>query len=257
MSDPLFDLTGQVALVTGSTQGLGEATARVLAQHGAHVIISSRKQDACENVAAQFRADGLSAEGFACNIGRQDDITAIFAHIESEHGRLDTLVNNAVLSPWRTIEDTDRGLFMKALETNMGGYWYMSAGAVKLMKEHDAGRGKGSIINVSSVAALRPSPMLALYSTFKSSLDGMTKSFAREFGEFNIRVNTIVPGLFKTSLANAFTPQQQEQMEASTPLRRLGDPAEIGHAALFLASDASAYITGTSLVVDGGSLLKS
>lgn len=253
MTDPLFNLTGQVALITGSTQGLGEATARVLAEHGAHVIISSRKQDACENVAAQFRADGLSAEGFACNIGKEDQINAIYDHIENKHGRLDTLVNNAVLSPWRTIEETDRGLFMKALETNMGGYWYMSTGAVKLMKQ----KSKGSIINVSSVAALRPSPMLALYSTFKSSLDGMTKSFAREFGEFNIRVNTIFPGLFKTPLANAFTPEQQEQMEASTPLRRLGEPAEIGHAALFLVSDASAYITGTSLVVDGGSLLKS
>lgn len=253
MAEPLFDLTGRVALVTGSTQGLGEATARVLAEHGAHVIISSRKQDVCDAVAAKFRADGLSAEGFACNIGREDNISAIFEHIEARHGRLDTLVNNAVLSPWRSIEETDRPLLMKALETNMGGYWFMSTGAVKLMKV----QGKGSIINISSVSAWRPSPMLALYSTFKSSLDGMTKAFAREFGEFNIRVNTILPGLFKTPLADAFTPDQQRQMEASTPLRRLGDPTEIGHAALFLASDASAYITGTSLVVDGGSLLKS
>lgn len=252
-SEPLFDLKGRVALVTGSTQGLGEATARVLAQHGAHVIISSRKQEACDTVAASFREDGLSAEGAACHIGKEDDIAAIFDHIEDRHGRLDILVNNAVLSPWRSIEETDRSLMMKALEVNMAGYWFMSTGAAKLMKLN----GKGSIINISSVAAKRPSPGLALYSTFKSSLDGMTMAFAREFGEFGIRVNTIFPGLFDTALADAYTPEQKQQMEATTPLRRLGDPAEIGHAALFLASDASAYITGTSLVVDGGSLLKS
>lgn len=249
--DPLLDLRGRVALITGSTQGLGEATARVLAEHGAHVIISSRKQDACDAVAAKFREDGLSAEAVACHIGRQEDIDAIFSHVEKRHGRLDILVNNAVLSPWRTIEETDRPLMMKALEVNVAGYWFMSTGAVNLMKQN----GKGSIINVSSVAAKRPSPGLALYATFKSSLDGMTMSFAREFGEFNIRVNTIFPGLFETSLADAYTPEQKKQIQKTTPLRRLGDPAEIGHAALFLASDASAYITGTSLVVDGGSLV--
>lgn len=251
MSDPLFDLSGRVALVTGSTQGLGLATARVLAEHGAHVVISSRKQDACEAVAAGLRGDGLSAEGFACNIGREDQIAAIYAHLEATHGRLDILVNNAVLSPWRTIEDTDRPLLLKALETNTAGYWYMSTGAVQLMK----GQGRGSIINVSSLAAIRPTVMLALYSTFKAALDGMTKSFALEFGEFGVRVNTILPGLFETELADAFSPEQKKQAIAKTPLGRLGAPAEIGHAALFLASDASAYITGTSLIVDGGRLI--
>ncbi len=251
MSDPLFDLSGRVALITGSTQGLGEATAQVLAERGAHVIISSRKQDACEAVAENFRKDGLTAEGFACNIGKEDEIASIFDHVSTEHGRLDILINNAVLSPWRSIEDTDRALMLKALETNMAGYWYMSTGAVKLMKEH----GKGSIINISSIAAIRPSINLALYSTFKSSLDGMTKAFALEFGEFGIRVNNILPGLFDTKLADAFTPEQKETVKATTPMRRLGDPSEIGHAALFLASDASAYVTGTSLVVDGGRVL--
>ncbi|MDP6566848.1 MAG: glucose 1-dehydrogenase [Alphaproteobacteria bacterium] len=251
MTDQLFDLTGRVALITGSTQGLGEATARVLAEHGAHVIISSRKQDACEAVAAGFRDRGLSAEGFACNIGHQEAIDGIYEHLANSHGRLDILVNNAVLSPWRTIEDTDRPLLLKALETNVAGYWYMSTGAVKLMKA----QGKGSIINISSLAAIRPTMMLALYSTFKTALDGMARSFALEFGPFGIRANNILPGLFDTSLADAFTPEQKREAEAKTPLRRLGDPSEIGHAVLFLASDASAYITGTSLVVDGGRVL--
>ena len=240
-----------MALVTGSTQGLGKATARVFAEHGAHVIISSRKQDACDDVAAGFRDQGLSAEGFACNIGHEAAIAAIFDHLAESHGRLDILVNNAVLSPWRSIEDTDRPLMLKALETNIAGYWSMSTGAARMMKT----QGKGSIINISSIAAMRPRVMLALYSTFKASLDGMTRSFALEFGAFGIRVNTILPGLFDTSLADAFTPEQKHDAMAKTPLRRLGQPEEIGHAALFLASAASSYVTGTSLVVDGGRVL--
>lgn len=251
MTDPLFDLSGQVALITGSTQGLGKATAEVLAERGAYVIISSRKQDRCDEVAAEFRDKGLSAEGVACNIGHESDIDAIYDHIASKHQRLDILVNNAVLSPWRTIEDTDRKLMLKALETNMAGYWFMSTKAVELMKRN----AKGSIVNISSIAALRPSIMLALYATFKASIDGMTKSFALEFGEFGIRTNTILPGLFDTQLADAFTPEQKQAARDKTPLRRIGDPREIGNAVLFLASDASTYITGTSLVVDGGRVL--
>lgn len=253
MTDRLFDLTGRVALVTGSTQGLGLATARVLAERGAHVVISSRKQQACDEIAAGFGDDGLSAEGVACNIGDAAAIEAIYDHLDKTHGRLDILVNNAVLSPWRSIEDTDRGLMLKALETNIAGYWYMSAAAAKAMKA----KRKGSIINISSVAAMRPTVMLALYSTFKASLDGMTKSFALEFGAFGIRVNTILPGLFDTRLADAFTPEQKRDAIAKTPLGRLGKPPEIGHAALFLASDASSYVTGTSLVVDGGRVISS
>jgi len=251
MIDALFDLSGRVALVTGSTQGLGEATARVLAEHGAHVLISSRREEACEKVAAQFCEAGLSAEGFACNIGHEAAIEQIYDHIEQVHGRLDILVNNAVLSPWRSIEETDRGLMMKALETNTAGYWYMSTKAVSLMKR----QGRGSIVNVSSTGALRPPRNLALYATFKASLDGMTRAFASEFGSFGIRVNTILPGLFETELAEAFTPEAKQSVIARTPLGRLGEAVEIGHAVLFLAADASAFVTGTSLVVDGGQLL--
>jgi NAD(P)-dependent dehydrogenase (short-subunit alcohol dehydrogenase family) len=248
MPGGIFDLTGRVALVTGSSMGLGRATAEVLAEHGAHVVISSRKQDACDAVAAEFRERGLSAEGKACNIGHDDDIDAMFAHLRSTHGRLDILVNNAVLSPWRTILDTDPGLLRKALDVNIGGYWQMSVAAVKLMGES----GGGSIINISSTAARHSTVMLGLYSTFKASLDGMTRSFALEFGGRGVRVNTILPGLFETSLADAFTPEQKQQTIAQTPVGRLGDPREIGYAALYLGSDASAYVTGTSLVIDGG-----
>ena len=248
MSRKIFDLTGRVALVTGSSLGLGRATAQVLAEHGAHVVISSRKQDACDAAAAEFCGLGLSAEGKACNIGHDDDIDAMFVHLREKHGRLDILVNNAVLSPWYTILDTDPGLLRKALEVNIGGYWQMSVGAVKLMGEN----GGGSIINISSTAARHSTVMLGLYSTFKASLDGMTRSFALEFGECGVRVNTILPGLFDTTLADAFTPEQKQRAISQTPVGRLGDPREIGYAVLYLSSDASGYVTGTSLVIDGG-----
>jgi NAD(P)-dependent dehydrogenase (short-subunit alcohol dehydrogenase family) len=248
MAGRIFDLSGRVALVTGSSMGLGRATAQVLAEYGAHVVISSRKQDACDAVAAEFRDQGLSAEGRACNIGDGAAIEATYEHLAQQHGRLDILVNNAVLSPWRSIPDTDPGLLKKALEVNIGGYWQMSVGAAKLMQQG----GGGSIVNISSTAARHATPMLALYSTFKASLDGMTRSFALEFGEFGVRVNTILPGLFDTTLADAFGEEGKQRAIAQTPLGRLGKPEEIGYAVLFLASDAGAYITGTSLVIDGG-----
>ena len=249
MPRQIFDLSGRVALVTGSTMGLGVATARVLAEHGAHVVISSRKQDACDAVAAGFRDQGLSAEGRACNIGDGAAIEAMYQHLAAQHGRLDILVNNAVLSPWRTILDTDPGLLKKALEVNVGGYWQMSVGAVQLMRQAAMGKASGgSIVNISSTAARHATPMLALYSTFKASLDGMTL----EFGQFGVRVNTVLPGLFDTTLADAFGDEGKQRAIAQTPLGRLGEPREIGYAVLYLASDAGAYVTGTSLVIDGG-----
>jgi len=248
MVDQIFNLRGRVALVTGSTMGLGRATAQVLAENGAHVVISSRKQDACDAVAAEFRDLGFSAEGRACNIGDGAAIEAMYQYLAEQHGRLDILVNNAVLSPWRSILDTDPGLLKKALEVNIGGYWQMSVGAVKLMQQI----GGGSIVNISSTAARHATPMLALYSTFKASLDGMTRAFALEFGEFGIRVNTVLPGLFDTTLADAFGDEGKQRAIAQTPLGRLGEPKEIGYAVLYLASDAGAYVTGTSLIIDGG-----
>jgi NAD(P)-dependent dehydrogenase (short-subunit alcohol dehydrogenase family) len=243
-----FDLSGKIALVTGSTMGIGEGTARVLAGQGAHVIISSRKQDQCDQVAAALRADGLSAEGKACHIGRMEDIADMFSHIRARHGRLDILVNNAVLSPWRTIEDTDVALFDKTVQVSLRGYWFMSAEAAKLMKTY----GGGSIVNIASVAALHPDRMLSLYSTLKTALIGMSRSFALEYGRDGIRVNTILPGVFLTKLADAFDAATREKMLAKITLGRFGKVEEIGHAAAYLCSDAAAYVTGASLVVDGG-----
>ena len=243
-----FSLEGQVALVTGSTMGIGEATARVLAQAGAHVIISSRKQDECDAVAAHFREEGLSAEGRACHIGRMEDIEGMAAYLREQHGGLDILVNNAVLSPWRTVEDTDVGLFTKTVEVDLRGYWFLSVEAVKLMRL----KGGGSIVNLASVAALHPDHMLSLYSTLKTALIGMSRSFALEFGGEGIRVNTVLPGVIQTKLADAFDDDTKKRIVEKTTVKRLGGPEDIGYSVLYLCSKAGSYVSGTNLVVDGG-----
>ena len=243
-----FDLTGKVALVTGSTMGIGEGTAHVLAQAGAHVIISSRKQDDCDRVAQRFRDEGLSAEGRACHIGKMEDIESMATHLRTRHGGLDVLVNNAVLSPWRSIDDTDVGLFTKTVEVDLRGYWYMSVEATKLMKP----RGGGSIVNIASIAAWHPDKMLGLYSTLKTALLGMSRAFALEYGEFGIRVNTVLPGVIQTKLADAYDAETKARFIQKSPVRRLGVPEDIGYAVLYLSAPTSGFVTGVSLAVDGG-----
>jgi len=243
-----FDLRGKVALVTGSTHGIGAATARVLAQAGAHVLVSSRKPDECEQAAQALRDEGLSAEARACHIGRMEDIAAMSAHLAAAHGGLDILVNNAVLSPWRSIDDTDPALFMKTVEVNLRGYWYLSVEATRLKKP----RGGGSIVNISSLSAWHPEKMLGLYGTLKTALLGMSRVFALEYGEFGIRANTVLPGVIDTRLAQAFDGEARERILKKTPVQRLGQPEEIGYAVLYLSSPAGAFVTGASLAVDGG-----
>jgi NAD(P)-dependent dehydrogenase (short-subunit alcohol dehydrogenase family) len=243
-----FDLGGKVALVTGSSQGIGAATARVLAQAGAHVVISSRNAEDCERVAQALRDEGLQAEARACHIGRMEDIAAMGEHLLAKHGGLDILVNNAVLSPWRTIEEIDPGLFAKTVDVNLRGYWFVSSEAVKLMKL----RGGGSIVNISSVSALHPEKMLGLYGTLKTALIGMSRAFALEYGAFGIRANTVLPGVIETKLAGAFDGDARERILRKTPVGRVGQPEEIGYAVLYLCAPAGAFTTGASLVVDGG-----
>jgi len=248
MSGALFRLEGMVALVTGSTQGIGLGIARTLAQAGAHVVISSRKQEDCARVAAELRAEGLRAEGLACHIGRMGDIARMSTHLMDCHGGLDVLVNNAVLSPVRSIAETDLGLFTKTVEVNLGGYWHLSAEAVKLM----APRGGGSIVNISSIAALHPDQGLALYSTLKTALIGLSRSFAMEYGPQGVRVNTVLPGMILTKLADKYDEATKARVIGRTPLRRLGTPEDVARAVLYLASPAASFVTGASLVADGG-----
>jgi NAD(P)-dependent dehydrogenase (short-subunit alcohol dehydrogenase family) len=250
MNDPTkaFRLDGKVALVTGSTKGIGLATAEVLAGAGAHVLISGRKSEDCERVAAELRQKGLSVEPRACHIGKFEDIDAMTLHLRERHGGLDILVNNAVLSPWRSIDDTDRGLFAKTVEVDLRGYWFMSAAAAGLMRD----RGGGSIVNIASVAALHPDRGLALYSTLKTALIGMSRSFAMEYGADGIRVNTVLPGLIETRLAEKYDADDRAKMTERMAIGRLGQPEEVGQAVLYFVSPAAGYVTGASLVIDGG-----
>ena len=243
-----FDLSGQVALVTGSSKGIGEGVARVLAQAGAHVIVSSRKAEACEAVAQSFREEGLSAEALTCHIGNLEDIEAAGRAIRERHGGLDILVNNAVLSPWRSIEETDPSIFAKAVDVDLRGYWYMSVEVVKLMRP----RGGGSIVNIASIAAWHPDRMLGLYSTLKTALIGMSRAFALEHGEDGVRANTILPGVIRTRLADAYDEEAKEQIRQKTTVKRLGEPEEIGHAVLYLTGPSGAYVSGATIPVDGG-----
>ncbi|WGS53261.1 SDR family oxidoreductase [Paraburkholderia sp. D15] len=251
MPTNLFDLTGRIALVTGASRGIGEAIAKLLAGQGAHVIVSSRKLDDCETVAAEVRAAGGSAESFACHVGRMDDIAAIFAHIRDKHGRLDILVNNAAANPYYGhILDTDLAAYNKTVEVNVRGYFFMSVEAGKLMKA----QGRGAIVNTASVNALQPGDMQGIYSITKAAVVNMTKAFAKECGPLGIRVNALLPGLTKTKFAGALFENKAvyERWIEAIPLRRHGEPQDMAGTVLYLVSDASSYTNGECIVVDGG-----
>ena len=247
-------LTGKIALVTGASRGIGESAARLLAQQGAHVIISSRRQEGCEKVAASIRDEGGQATAYACHIGDLDQVEAIFSHVREEFGRLDILVNNAAANPYYGhITETDLGSFQKTVEVNIRGYFFMSANACRVMKES----GGGAIVNVASVDGVRPGDKRGIYSITKSAIIQMTKAFALECGPDNIRVNALLPGLTDTKFAGALTGNEEvlNSWLKQMPLRRYAQPDEMAGAILFLASPASGFATGSILPVDGGYLI--
>ena len=251
MTTQLFDLTGKVALVTGASRGIGEAIATLLAEQGAHTIVSSRRAESCDQVVADIKAAGGSAETMACHIGNIDNITDTFAKIKEKHGKLDILVNNAATNPYfGHILDTDLGAYNKTVDVNLRGYFFMSVEGGKLMRDN----GGGSIINTASINGLQPGMYQGIYSITKAAVINMTKSFAKECAEFNIRVNALLPGLTKTKLAGALF--ENEDMHnaamATIPMRRHAEPEEMAGTVLYLASDASSYTTGECIVVDGG-----
>ena len=252
MTTQLFDLTGQVALVTGASRGIGEAVAMLLAEQGAHVIVASRKLDACQRVVDNILKNGGSAQAIACHIGEMDQITAIFSQIESEHGSLDILVNNAAANPYfGHVLDTDLSAFEKTVDVNIRGYFFMSVRAANLMKKNG-----GAIINVASVNGVIPGDFQGIYSITKAAVISMTKTFAKECAPFNIRVNAILPGGTDTKFASALTKNEKllNSILPMIPMARMAQPEEIAPAFLFLASDEASYITGVSLPVDGGLL---
>ncbi len=251
MPSKLFDLSGKVALVTGASRGIGEAIAKLLAEHGAHVIVSSRKIDDCQTVASAIAESGGQAEALACHVGDMDSITAAFEHIKSVHGRLDILINNAATNPYfGHILDTDLGAYNKTVDVNIRGYFFMSIEGAKLMKE----QGGGAIVNTASINGLQPGPMQGIYSITKAAVISMTKSFAKECAPLGIRVNALLPGLTKTKFAGAlFTNDDiHKTIVEKIPMGRHAEPEEMAGTVLYLVSDASSYTNGECIVVDGG-----
>lgn len=254
MSTELFNLNGKIALVTGASRGIGEEIAKLLAEQGAHVMVTSRKKEGCQNVVDAITAAGGSAEALACHVGNMEDITNTFDHIREKHGKLDILVNNAATNPYfGHVLDTDLGAYNKTVDVNIRGYFFMSIEAGKLMKEH----GGGAIVNTASVNAIHPGPAQAIYSITKAAVVSMTKAFARECAEFGIRCNALLPGLTKTKFAGAlFTHDEIYQMAVEKiPMKRHAEPREMAGTVLYLVSDASSYTTGECIVVDGGMIV--
>lgn len=249
----LFDLDGKIAFVSGASRGIGEAIAKLLAQQGAHVIVSSRKIDDCQKVADAIIADGGKATAVACHIGEMEQISNVFAMIREQFGRIDILVNNAATNPqFCNVLDTDLSAFQKTVDVNIRGYYFMSIEGGKLMKAN----GGGSIINVASINGVSPGEFQGIYSVTKAAVISMTKVFAKECAQFGIRCNALLPGLTDTKFASALTKNDAILKIAlqRIPLKRVADPSEMAGTVLYLASDASSYTTGVALNVDGGFL---
>lgn len=244
----LFDLSGRVALVTGATRGLGLAIAEGYASAGAEVIVVSRKGYACERVAAELVRRGGRAVGAPCHVGRWMEIDGLVQSVFEEIGRVDVLVNNAGISPlYDALADISEEYWDKVIGVNLKGPFRLSA----LIGERMRRRGGGSIINISSTGALRPTRDIIPYAAAKAGLNAMTVGLADALGP-EVRVNAIVPGPFLTSIARNWDMELLESRTETFPLRRAGDAREIVGAALYFASDASSFTTGTLLPVDGG-----
>ncbi len=246
-----FSLAGRVALVTGGSRGIGLAAVRALSAAGAHVAICARTAEDCEKVAAEIEATGGEALAVPGHVGHQEGIAAIVRAVVDRWGRLDILVNNAAANPqFAPLVDTTTKSFEKVMQVNVQAPVLLAREAVA------AGLGRGgAIINVASIAGLKSEPMMGAYSASKAALISATKTLARELGPAGIRVNAIAPGVIRTDFAQILveTPEIHDHVVAATALGRIGEPDEVAGSIVFLASDAASYITGSVLVIDGGS----
>jgi len=244
--DNLFDLSGKVALVTGGSRGLGYQMVKAFAAHGADVFITSRKLDACQKVAAEVEAMGRTARAYACNVANWQELEGLADAAYAAFGKVDILVNNAGSSPLAPSSlATPEQLFDRIVSLNFKGPFRL----MSLIGSRMAAGEGGSIINISSAGALRPRPQIAPYAGAKAALNALTEAFAFEYGP-KVRVNTISPGRFLTDVSKAWP--EEHKKNATAALRRSGRPEEIVTAALYLASGASSFTTGSLVRVDGG-----
>ncbi len=247
----LFDLSGQVAIVTGSTKGIGKSIAQELGRAGAKVMISSRKADACEATRAELAAEGLTVMAQSCNVGRKDEVSALVDATLKAWGKVDIMVCNAAINPYYgPLGGLSDEIFDKVMGSNVRSNLWLSNLVIPGM----AARGGGSVIMVGSIAGLKANTIIGAYGISKAADHMLVKNLAAEWGPKNVRVNAIAPGLVKTDFAKALWEDEarRKAREEATPLRRIGEPRDIGGIAVFLASKAAAFITGQCIVADGG-----
>lgn len=249
----MIDLNGKVAVITGSSRGIGKAIALAYAQAGASVVVSSRKAEACEEVAASLRAAGHRAFAHPCHVGRKEDLENLVAATQAHFGPIDILVCNAATNPvYGTMAELTDEAFEKIMTANVKGTLWLCNMVVPQM----AARGGGSVVLLSSIAGLRGSTTIGCYGMSKAAEAALARNLALEWGPSNVRVNAIAPGLIATDFARALIedPERHARVTSRTPLRRIGRPEEIAGVALFLASNLSSYVTGQVLVADGGEM---
>ena len=252
----LFSLAGRVAVVTGSSRGIGRAIAARMAEHGAKVVISSRKAEACATVAAELndRHGADTALPVAASLSRKEDLQQLVDATRARWGRIDVLVCNAATNPaYGPMSRLEDGQFRKILETNViANHWLIQMVLPEMIERRD-----GSIIIVSSIGGLRGSPVIGAYNISKAADLQLARNLAVELGPHNVRVNCIAPGLVRTDFARALweDPERLAEVDRHVPLRRIGEPDEIAGAAVYLASPAASFVTGQAIVVDGGATI--
>ena len=247
----LFDLSGKVAVVTGSTRGIGKSIAEELARAGARVAVSSRKAEACAEAKADLERQGFEVLAQPCNVSRKEELQALVQAVTAKWGRIDVVVANAASNPYYgPLTGISDDAFDKIVANNLKSVLWLAAMTLPGMAE----RGSGSFIVVGSIGGILANTVIGAYGISKAADHHLVRNLAAEWGPKNVRVNAIAPGLVKTEFARALWEDEKRAAEriAATPLRRLGEPRDIGGIAVFLASDAAAFITGQVIVADGG-----
>jgi NAD(P)-dependent dehydrogenase (short-subunit alcohol dehydrogenase family) len=250
----LFDMKGRSVLITGSSRGIGRAIAERMAEAGARVVVSSRKLDACEEVVAKIRKDGGEAVAIPCNISSKEDLAQLVAKTREAFGRIDVLVCNAAVNPhFGPTQEIPDSAFEKVLGCNIRSNHWLCQMVVPEMAE----RNDGAVIIVSSIGGLKGSSSLGTYGLSKAADMALARNLAVEWGPRNVRVNCIAPGIIRTDFAKALwdNPEIYERAVAHYPLRRIGESDEVAGTAIFLASPAGRFITGQTIVVDGGATI--
>jgi NAD(P)-dependent dehydrogenase (short-subunit alcohol dehydrogenase family) len=255
-----FTLKNKVALVTGGSRGIGQGIAFGFAKAGAKVVVTSRKVQDLESTAAEIRAFGGEALVLPAHLGKMEEIQKVVGGVMERYGRLDILVNNAGASPaMGSVLESDERLWDTIMNLNLKGTYFLSQAAANIMKN----QGGGKIINIASIDGFKPEPFVSIYSISKAGVRMITKAFAAELAPFNIQVNAIAPGPISTKMMDShwwnLSPEElkkaKEKLEKQLPMRRIGYPDDIAGAAVYLASEASGYTTGSEIVIDGGVLL--